>query len=401
MKSLVTPQNIVAEQSLIACLLMGTSVYSVPVREEHFAAPDHRLVYRAIRNLADGGKPIDIQTVYAELIANGTLEAAGGPPARFLDQANAIGQGDALVQFHFDHLETCRQTREAALYVHANLEDLTNFRLPAPKFAEELSARCAPLATREGHTASDIVREIEEDLTSGDGDEVFPTGLHPLDLHIGGGIRRGESAVVAGPPSGGKSCLMVMAAAAVAASDRPVIYISLELPRKAVLRRIAAARSGIPIFDPKKSPAIPDHEKKWRAVMCDALTWPIRILDELSNLEEICAAIRSAAKHQKTGLAIVDYLQIVRCPAPTRQLEVAETSRRLKSTAMREHIAVLTGSQVNDEGRLREARDIGFDADHVWLIGEQSMFVEKYRNGPRNISIPCELNGPLSRFEPL
>jgi replicative DNA helicase len=397
---MVTPQNVVAEQSLIACLLMGASVYSVPVREEHFAAPDHRLVYRALRNLSDGGKPIDVQTVYAELIANGTLEAAGGPPARFLDHANAIGQGEALVQFHFDHLEICRQTREAALYVHANLEGLTNFRLPAPKFAEELAARCAPLATREGCTAADIVRQIEEDMQRGD-DEVFPTGLRPLDQHIGGGIRRGETAVVAGPTSGGKSCLMGMAAAAVAATDGPVIYISMELQRKAVLKRIAAARSGVPVFDPKKPPLIANHEKKWNAAMCEVMSLPIRIFDELSGTDEICAAIRSAAKHQGTVLACVDYLQLARCPAPTRQLEVAETSRRLKATAMRERVAILTASQVNDEGRLREARDIGFDADHVWLIGDKSMFVEKYRNGARNVSLPCELNGTLFRFEPL
>ena len=50
------PQNETAEQSALGCLLMGAPHYAVPLREEHFAAPDHRLVFASILELAGASR---------------------------------------------------------------------------------------------------------------------------------------------------------------------------------------------------------------------------------------------------------------------------------------------------------------------------------------------------------
>jgi replicative DNA helicase len=381
----LTPQNAEAEVAAVACLLLGASPDLVPLREDHFAAEDCRLIFAAVRSIADKPAPVDANTVTAHLRATGRLDAAGGHMARFLEAAPLAG-GDALLAHYFEHLERARQQREAVRFIVESLPELSALRLDAPTFAEELAARCAPLAASSGHTMNDIAAELEQ-RPKGHVAEVFPTGLCLLDKHLGGGFHRGELAVVGGDTGAGKSALLIQAAACAAAAH-PVIYLSLEMPREDIFNRISAAASGTP-----------PEDDNFRHAQCAAAALPITIHDNISALPDIVAAIRTAARRGKAAVAVVDYLQLVECHGDTRELAMAETSRRLKTLALAEQIFVLTASQLNDDGRLRESRTIGHNADCVLAIEQgDGIAVRKFRRGPRDVLIPAKLDGPTSRF---
>jgi replicative DNA helicase len=386
------PQNAEAEQAALGCLLFGASPHSVPLTADHFAAPNHQTIFATICDMAERGHAVTVEAVTVELRAKGELENVGGPGVvtALYGAQGPIG-GDSLLAFHFDHLERSRQSREAFIYCHRHLPEMVAGRLPAPQFAEELAARCAPVAASAGHTAESIVREMDAEETQGEPPELFPTGLRPLDALLAGGLHRGELGVIAGETGGGKSALMIQAAATVAEEGQPVLYLSLEMPRRDVLCRIAAAVSGCP-----------PHHSKFKAALCAAQVLPLTIHDDLSDLAEILAAIRSAARSPKAPAALVcvDYLQLIEASGDTRELALSETTRRLKLIALRERVVILTASQLNDNGLLHGCRAIGHHADAVLGISDKGISLLKFRRGQRNVIATCRLDGATSRFLP-
>lgn len=408
------PQNATAEQVVLGCLLWGAPHYSVPLREDHFAAPDHRLVFATILELAESNRPIDVHSVTSRLTAKGQLEHAGGPVARFLNEGAA--GGEAVLQHYFQDLESARQSREAFLYAEKFMPEVVSFRMSAPQFAEELAMRCAPIAKEQGASAADIVASLEKTWNSGKDLEAFPTGLSSLDDALLGGFHRGELGVVAADTGGGKSALLIQIAAENTRKGNAVVYLSLEMPREDIMQRFASAYSGRAIPQRLVSePTLEEHaewkqsDSHFRAALCDAQFLPLTIYDNVTDLAEIGAAVRSAVRRQKASLAIVDYLQLVECVGDTREQAVSEIARKLKVLAAQEHIAILTASQVNENGQLRESRAIGHHANvviHIAHAGADAtngvrpclMTLAKFRRGPLESMPGVGLHGATSRF---
>ena len=100
------------------------------------------------------------------------------------------------------------------------------------------------------------------------------------------------------------------------------------------------------------------------------------------------------------------YIQLVHLRAlgknETREQHVSEITRRLKELALSCNVALLTASQLNEEGRLRESRAIGHHSDHVWLLRHDSegsiLWVEKNRDGERHKVIPVVMFGDASKI---
>ena len=408
------PQNETAEQSALGCLLMGAPHYTVPLREDHFAAPDNRLVFASILELAGANQPVDVHSVTSRLTAKGQLENAGGPVARFLSSA-AIG-GEATLRHYFPDLETARQCREAFLYAEKFLPEVASFRMPAPQFAEELAMRCAPISKEQGVSAADIVAGIEETWNSGKQIEAFPTGLRPLDQALLGGFHRGELGVVAADTGVGKSALLIQIAAANAKAGTRVVYLSLEMPREDVLFRIASADSGrAQPLRQLSEPSLADHsnweiaKKEFGRALCEVQFFALTIHDDVTDLGDIVAVVRSAARRQKASLAVVDYLQLVESVGDTREQAVSEIARKLKALAAQERITILTASQVNEGGQLRESRAIGHHANVVIHIAPDkaaehqsvspcTIKIAKFRRGAVKSISEVGLHGATSRF---
>jgi replicative DNA helicase len=75
------PHSLEAEQAVLGGLmLLNTAWDQIADRldEEDFYRQDHRLIFRAIRCLAEESKPFDHVTVFEWLEANNQLDAAGG-----------------------------------------------------------------------------------------------------------------------------------------------------------------------------------------------------------------------------------------------------------------------------------------------------------------------------------
>jgi replicative DNA helicase len=384
----VIPKNDSAEKGALACLLDRASVYHVPLTEAHFFGPDHKLVFRAIRELSDARQPVSIMSVRALLESRGELEHAGGDPSRFFDHGS--GGDDSLANL-WPRLEDAKRSRGTVLHIREHLDDLTHLRLDPAQFADQLADLAAPAAASNGgDSAAEILARKEARVMSGEEIQKFPIGLAPLDRHIEGGFHRGEMGVFAGNTGDGKTALLTQAAAHSAEAGHKVRYYSLEMPDEDVFDRIACALRGVSKRD----------EQRFRYALCDLGRMPLHIHQQFSELGEIAAAIRAAVRAGDCDVAVVDYIQRVGIEADTRELAVATVARTLKTIAMREKIVVLTASQLNDNGQLRESRNIGMEGDFVFRIIEGGLRVDKCRRGPRDVTLPCHLLGAQSRFVP-
>lgn len=380
------PANPEAESAVLCALLSGTPLDAAPITEAHFAAPDHRLVFAAVRDLAEQGAPVDIMSVSTRLRARGELDHAGGDPSRFL--VACIG-GEAALRHYYAHLEDARQAREVALYVRDNLDDLTALQLQAPRFVEELVELSAPKSASLYVTGVDIINELEAAERAGKPREAFGFGLPELDERLRGGIMREELCVIGGETGAGKSALMIQAVARTAQAGIPSLYISLELPGTEVWNRCVSAAT-----------RHPQGSQAFRSALCESESWPLFVASNVAELSAIGATIRAAVRKEKVALVAVDYLQIIDAPGDNRENKMSESARYLKALASTESVAVITASQLNEEGLLRESRAIGHHANLVLAIGDDEIECRKFRRGPWQWSVQARLNGAISQFVP-
>ena len=86
------------------------------------------------------------------------------------------------------------------------------------------------------------------------------------------------------------------------------------------------------------------------------------------TIGQIQAITRRMSQRYGVKLIVVDYIQLIAGTGDNREQQIASVGRGLKSIATELSIPVLALSQLNDDGRLRESRSIGMDADSVWIL---------------------------------
>lgn len=131
--------------------------------------------------------------------------------------------------------------------------------------------------------------------------------------------------------------------------------------------------------------------------------------DKMPTLEELVASLGLIARTGKAAAIFVDYVQRIPPPkdykAGTRQLELAHIVQELRKTAVSKGLAVITGSQINPKGELREARDIYHEAQVVLQLepGEVDadtliVKVDKQRSGVSGIKGSLRWDKPTLRI---
>ena len=251
---------------------------------------------------------------------------------------------------------------------------------------------------------TDMLSRIhQEDTEAG-----IPTGVHWVD-HYTGGMRSNELWVVAAPTSGGKTVLMLQFMANVLKLGKRAVMFSLETDAERIHARLACSTQNIPMGRImgnsgevmtkadfiKTKDYIAEIKNADSLVICDS--------DSIS-LEDIEAKLARLAEIDTFDCIVVDYIQLVEVSDAKelpRHEQIAKVTRRLKQLAKKYKCPVITASQLNDEGRLRESRAIGMDADCVLMINpdDGDIGLAKNRNGERGVKLPLVMNGTYQRFE--
>jgi replicative DNA helicase len=417
----VPPHNIDAERSVLGALLLDPlplpgMLLEVGLTPEDFYRERHGHIFAAICQLATVNEPVDYLTISAHLERAGLLERVGGPAsieelAGWVPAAGHSLQYAQIVREHAQLRRLLSATYEIQASVHAR--DGNDAEALIDRAEQAIFAlRAGQLAGRQRLLSVAVEEEIER-LESAVADQRelpgIPTGLRELDRLLGG-LQDGRLYVVAARPAMGKSLLSLQIARHVATAEaQRVLFASLEMSDSETAQRHLAAESGV---DPERIHLGKVTANDWPPLLSAAAAsaqLPMHLLDDgdLSLTKLRAQARQLAQRHDRLGLVVVDYLQLMRAERPTgnRVEDVSEFSRGLKRLARELACPVIAVAQLSRavEQRpdkrpllsdLRESGQIEADADCVLMLyrddyydsdserpGELDIIVRKNRQG--------------------
>jgi replicative DNA helicase len=423
----VPPHSTEAEQSVLGGLLLDNAAFdrvADTVTAESFYEHHHRRIFGTISGLIAAGKEADVITVFERLGAEA-------------DTVGGIGYINALAQ-------SVPSSAHIARYAAIVREKATTRALIAVTDEAAATAWGDGMAGEKLDRIGVLFDRLQRDQVVHKPREAGPlmaarvahytaleqsgkptgaaTGVTQLDVALNGGLQDGRVYVLAARPSIGKTALAIQIGLHRAKAGDGVLLLSQEMPAEECIDRAACNLGGV------------DYGRMQRGEL-NAIDWSgVSIAeDEISRMplwidDEAgltIAAIRGKAlslRRQGLKLLIVDYLQLCSGTNPgrgtTRNTEIEEISRGLKTLAKQLRISILLLSQLsrevekrqNPEPTLADLRDSGAieqDADCVlflWLVRTWTdrkiigLGVSKNRQGTTGQRIPLEFRGELQRW---
>ena len=419
------PHSAEAEQSIIGGLLLENQVWDkvgTKLCEADFYRTEHRILFRAISNLASKSQPFDVVTLLDTLKSNNELDDAGGE-AYLFELANNT-PSVANVSAYADIVREKSVQRQLISVASAIADSAYN---PGARevtelldFAERKVFAIAEQTAGEGGPEvikSILVRAVEKiDALYHSGDSItgLATGLADLD-ELTSGLQPSDLIIVAGRPSMGKTTLVMNIAEHVAIQgSKPVLVFSMEMPADSLAMRMMSSLGRIDQHRIRTGKLEDDDWPRVTSAVHMLSEAPLFIDDSpaLSPGEMRARARRLMKEHGQLGLIVVDYLQLMKAPgfkADNRTAEISEISRSLKSLAKELSVPVIALSQLNRSleqrqdkrpvmSDLRESGAIEQDADLICFIYRDEVYNEDSPDkGCAEIIIAKQRNGPIGR----
>lgn len=339
-----------AEQAVLGVLLEAGKTFPYVaelVSDEDFMVPAHRQVFAAIRRVYERGAEPDLELVAREM-GNG-IAAIGGPA--FLLGLHRAGAKSSNVRAYALNVRDEARLRALAdlggrLMRGGEIESLLADAEASIRDVRRRSRRVEwePKGASLRRLYARLTGPLEEDATR------LPTGLHSIDLMLGG-LSWGHLIAVGARPSVGKTSLATTVAHFVALKlNRPVAFFSCEMLRDDIWTKLWAIETRIP-YGVLKSHDLSPHAKErlWQAVVAvdDA---PIDVMPAREwTVQMIRDAARTYAQAHPHPLIVVDYLQLIGVEGKfeNRTTQVTAISKHLKAMAVELEAPVIALAQFN------------------------------------------------------
>lgn len=401
--------------------LLQRNLHSVTA--DMFREHNRPLFRELVDTVVAGDKP-DLITTTAKLRQSGELEAIGGayrmseiwttvPSPEQLPHWVGLLRQNYEAKKRLETLETARQTLETALVAGTDIREA--FAAVDTMLADAGKIPGKPLASKTmGQLAADVVDELQARLQHGGAIPGIKTGFPTMDKHTLG-MQPGKVWVISGRPGDGKSVMMQNLVEAALDQGKRVRIYPLEMSQQEQAMRVLCsqgqldnAKIGWGAMSPGEMAAMAHAVKRMKAMQADIVdTDGATASDILADIEQSDADV-----------VMVDYLQLMEDTGrkgATREEIIAGISRRLKRTAKKAGKMVLTASQLNDNGQLRESRAIGQDADALFQIekreakdehgeavdNQRTLHCLKLRGGKRFWTLPMLFLGHVYQFREL
>ena len=439
----VLPHNLDAEASILGGILLRNEVLSQldTLEVDDFYDPRHKVVFAAVRALEQVAKPIDVVTLEAEIDKSGKLEAIGG--IAFLGElALRVPTPDNVL--HYAEIVTDKHAARKLMLAAADISDKGyGDHGDIRDYLDEAEARIFEVTQRRDKSGPEPLKQLikkvfsslDERFSSPDGVTGVPTGFHDLDK-MTAGLQPTELIILAARPAMGKtSFAMSLAQNAAISGGWPCLVFSLEMSSTQLAERLLCSEARVDSSALRRGQLQRQDMTNLTYAANTLSKAPILIDDTPAlSIREVRARARRFRSNRelfgdrKTGLIVIDYLQLMRGSSTSRQSsreqEISEISRGLKSLAKELHCPVLALSQLNRslENRtdkrpqlsdLRESGAIEQDADVILFIYRDVVYnkdaenphiaeviIGKNRHGATG-TVETHFEGRFTRFENL
>lgn len=425
----VPPNSIDAEQAVLGGIMLAPEAYwrvADLIGEDDFYRQDHRLIFRAIADLAKREQPTDAVTLGEWFESQRQAQHIGGM-AYLLELANTTpsaanirAHAGIVAQKALERRLIDAGTKIATLGYAGGQDALQD----AHKALQAVSVPDASAVRSAKSVLADVVADLQRKCDSESAITGLSTGFEKLD-EMTSGFQPGDLLVLAARPAMGKSTLAQNIAERVALRGLRVLFFTQEMEPAQVLSRSIASIGGVP-FGALRSPKLLEDQHWSRITDASAkLAKSPLLLDGTCGitLEQIGARARQCHGSAPLSLIVIDYLQYSQLPkGDTLAERVQEMTRGLKQLGKSLGVPVLLLSQLNRgvESRadkrpgmsdLRDSGAIEQDADAVMFMyrdgyyhrdsphkGFAELILAKQRNGVTGM-VPLRERLDEMRFE--
>lgn len=432
MKETNLPNNIEAERALLGSMFWSYNALQKgceAVDKDYFYFEKHSKIFEVMKSLYEKDNSVDITTLTTELVNLNLLNSIGG--VEYLnDITDSVATG-ANIDYYIDKVIS-QYTRRKMIETATNIvkesynsnTELTSLLDYAEKNILNISRN---RKTTEFRKIQDVITKVQSDLeilaenkgkTTG-----IPSGLWDLD-NLTSGFHPHQLIIIAARPAVGKSALALnMAINAAKSTKKAIAIFSLEMPSEQLVSRMLSSVGQIAGNKLQTGKLDNEDWKRVNEAMSQLSDTNIYFDDSgsitTSEIKTKCR--RLTTKGEGLGLIIIDYLQLIsgssKASGASRQQEVSEISRNLKTMAMELEVPVIALSQLSrgvekrEDKRpvlsdLRESGAIEQDADIVAAIHNPAteptmddapvpieLIILKHRNGPiKNINLLFKKN---------
>jgi replicative DNA helicase len=255
-------------------------------------------------------------------------------------------------------------------------------------------------------------RRLDAGLTAAA--RVTPTGFHPLDTYLGGGLRAGELTLLGGPQGLGKTTMALQMLRNVVVSGGTGIYFSFEHDPATVLERFiaveAASRYGIDAVPLRRIREAMESMDGYTGGLAERLShtpggaeavdavekYASRLhihrasggATDLASIKEVVNAV--IADTGSAPLVVVDYLQKIPVlgQAMTEEDRITTVGQGLKDLALERDVAVFAVVASDKDGitsgrrmrvyHFRGAATLAYEADVVLVINDKFDVVARH-----------------------
>ena len=421
------PHNIEAEQSVIGGLLLDNDAYDKihRLKSTAFYQHDHAEIYRAMTEMLQARKQVDIVTLAENLEAKGILPQIGGvsylgalanntPMAANIKRYADIVQEKATLR----NLITIAANIQEQAYGHSETSAILDRAQSAIMAISEQNQSSEPkmvadlLAERFEHFDQLYMGNIK--LTG--------TGLVDLDSKLGGGFKGGQLIIIAARPAMGKSALAVQLAEHIQTKEKAGLIFSCEMPNAQIVDRIISAQARVPSDVFQSGQFHDDDWDKLTSAVPKIEMMNLLVDDKAFTVNDIASKSRNIKRKYGLGVIVIDYIQLLECVGDIREQQVASISRGLKRLAIELDVPIIALTQLNRgvETRtnkrpvmsdIRESGAIEQDADVIIAIyrdeeynpdtsdkGTAELLILKNRSG-KTTRLRTTFIGEYTRFE--
>jgi replicative DNA helicase len=390
------------------------------IREGDFYRESHRKIFSAFLQLFERNEPADLITLSEVLKKRGDFEGVGGieylnslvnsvPTAANISYYAKIIKEKSILR------KLINRATEIISQGYGDAGDVDDFLDRAEHAIFEISEdRVRPSF----YPIKDIIKSsfktIEKlyekrQLITG-----VPTGFARLD-ELTSGLQPSDLIIVAGRPSMGKTAFALNIAqhAAIEAGVPSAIF-SLEMAKEQLALRMLCSEAKVDAHRLRGGFLGESDWPKLTRAAGNLSEAPI-FIDDTPGLTalEMRAKSRRLKVERNLGLIIVDYLQLMRgrADSDTREQEISDISRSLKSLAKELTVPVIALSQLNRRveergdrrpqlADLRESGAIEQDADVIIFLYRDEVYNKSDDNkGKAEIIVGKQRNGPTGKFE--
>lgn len=433
------PQSVEAEQAVLGGLMLAPDAIDRVadlLNEQDFYRRDHRLIYRAIRELSEKNKPFDAVTLGEWFESNNLSEQLGGNS--YLIELASTTPSAANIRAY---AEIVREKSVLRQLIDAGTEIVNDGFQPEGRDSREvLSAaemKVFKIAEQGRRGRADFVPlrdamkeafQILQDRYENQGTVTgLPTGFHDFD-EMTAGLQPSDLIILAARPAMGKTTLALnMAEYGALKTKKAVAIYSMEMSASQLAFRLISSIGRVNATRLRTGQL---EDEDWSRVnMAIKMLSEVKVfIDDTPALspDVLRSKARRIMREHGLGLIVVDYLQLMQVPGTgeNRTNEISEISRSLKALAMELKVPVIALSQLNRglESRtdkrpvmsdLRESGAIEQDADIIVFIyrddyynkdstdkGLAEVIIGKQRNGPTG-TVKLKFFGEYTRFDNL